>query len=323
MQDVDVFNGDADGVCALHQLRLVEPRHAMLVTGIKRDIVLLRRVSPGPELRVTVLDVSLDQNRADLLALLESGAVVEYFDHHFSGEIPVHPGLCCHIDTRAQVCTSMLVDRHLGGAHTLWAVVGAFGDNLAAAARQLASPLALAPAQLEVLRELGEVLNYNAYVDDEADLVVHPARLYRILQRHVDPFGVMAHEPLLRQLRDTRRQDLALAQAQLPHAVCRGGRVFVLPDAAWSRRVRGAWGNQLAEDAPDLAHAVLAPASGGAYVVTVRAPQRRMQGADVLCRQFPGGGGRAGAAGINLLPPDRVADFVHAFDRMFDQPAHD
>ncbi len=323
MQDVDVFNGDADGLCALHQLRLVEPRHAMLVTGIKRDIALLRRVSPGQDMRVTVLDVSLDRNRTALLALLESGSLVEYFDHHFAGEIPLHPGLRCHIDTGAHVCTSMLVDRHLGGAHTVWAVVGAFGDNLAAVARQLASPLALAPAQLDVLQDLGEALNYNAYVDDEADLVVHPVRLYGILHRHADPFGVMQQEPLLRQLRDTRRHDLALAQALPPHAVCRGGRVFVLPDAAWSRRVRGAWGNQLAQDAPDLAHAVLAPAAGGAYVVTVRAPLRRMQGADGLCRQFPGGGGRAGAAGINLLPPDRVADFVCAFDRAFDQAAHD
>ena len=39
--DYDVFNGDADGICALIQLRLVEPRpDATLVTGVKRDIQL-------------------------------------------------------------------------------------------------------------------------------------------------------------------------------------------------------------------------------------------------------------------------------------------
>ncbi|RUM38930.1 MAG: acetyltransferase, partial [Desulfobulbus sp.] len=38
----DVFNGDADGICALHQLRLHDPRpDAHLVTGVKRDICLL------------------------------------------------------------------------------------------------------------------------------------------------------------------------------------------------------------------------------------------------------------------------------------------
>ncbi len=37
----DVFNGDADGICALHQLRLSEPRASVLITGVKRDIALV------------------------------------------------------------------------------------------------------------------------------------------------------------------------------------------------------------------------------------------------------------------------------------------
>jgi len=41
----DIFNGDADGICALHQLRLEEPRDAELVTGVKRDIKLVGRVN--------------------------------------------------------------------------------------------------------------------------------------------------------------------------------------------------------------------------------------------------------------------------------------
>ena len=40
----DVFNGDADGICALLQLRQHTPRSATLVTGVKRDIGLLSRV---------------------------------------------------------------------------------------------------------------------------------------------------------------------------------------------------------------------------------------------------------------------------------------
>ena len=43
----DVFNGDADGLCALHQLRLANPALAELVTGVKRDIKLLDRVKAG------------------------------------------------------------------------------------------------------------------------------------------------------------------------------------------------------------------------------------------------------------------------------------
>ena len=57
------FNGDADGLCALQQLRLVDPRDATLVTGVKRDIQLLRRVNAATGDEVTVLDISLDANR--------------------------------------------------------------------------------------------------------------------------------------------------------------------------------------------------------------------------------------------------------------------
>jgi hypothetical protein len=44
MNPIDCFNGDADGLCALHQLRLAEPAESELVTGVKRDIQLLERI---------------------------------------------------------------------------------------------------------------------------------------------------------------------------------------------------------------------------------------------------------------------------------------
>lgn len=78
MAHFDVFNGDADGLCALHQLRLAAPCDAALVTGIKRDIALLERVDAQADDAVTVLDVSIDVNRSALLALLERGVSVQY-----------------------------------------------------------------------------------------------------------------------------------------------------------------------------------------------------------------------------------------------------
>jgi hypothetical protein len=62
----DVFNGDADGLCALHQLRLAAPRACNLVTGPKRDIRPLERVDAREGDSVTVLDISLDVNPAAL-----------------------------------------------------------------------------------------------------------------------------------------------------------------------------------------------------------------------------------------------------------------
>jgi len=84
MADFDVFNGDADGICALTQLRLAEPRTTTLVTGVKRDINLLKKVAADNCDRVTVLDVSMDKNHDDLFRLLKAGAEIFYVDHYFA-----------------------------------------------------------------------------------------------------------------------------------------------------------------------------------------------------------------------------------------------
>ncbi len=62
----DVFNGDADGICALTQWRLANPvEQAIRITGVKRDIALLSRVEAESGDDVTVLDISLDRYRED------------------------------------------------------------------------------------------------------------------------------------------------------------------------------------------------------------------------------------------------------------------
>jgi hypothetical protein len=88
-----------------------------------------------------------------------------------------------------------------------------------------------------------------------------------------------------------------------------GALVYVLPDAAWARRVRGIFGNEIANAHPAQAHAVVTVREDGDYTVSVRAPCARPVGADALCREF-GGNGRAAAAGIERLPRDRLQEFV-------------
>ncbi|KAE8753580.1 acetyltransferase [Paraburkholderia madseniana] len=318
MKHFDVFNGDADGICALHQLRLAKPLRSLLITGVKRDVALLSRVPARRDISVTVLDISLDTNRTALLALLEHGVKVEYFDHHFAGAIPEHSDLSTYIETTPDICTSTLVDRHLGGQHRLWAIVGAYGDNLAHAAQTLAESRRLQPGHAEQLRELGESINYNAYGDNEADLLIPPARLYETLRAYADPFQFAADEPIAQTLCDARRHDMELALGMRPSAVLSGGSMYVLPNKKWARRVRGIFSNFLASNSPDRAHAVLTVGVQGDYTVSVRAPLANPYGADELCRRFASGGGRVGAAGIGRLPHDRLRDFMQAFDKAFD-----
>lgn len=316
MRHFDVFNGDADGICALQQLRLADPREARLVTGCKRDIALLAQVDAAAGDSVTVLDVSLARNRAALQALLGRGVAVEYFDHHFAGEPIAHPRLQLHIDPAPGACTSVLVDRHLGGAQRAWAVVGAFGDNLPDTARPLAASLGLDEDAIAQLRQLGEAINYNAYGESEADLLVPPALLYAKLRPYASPFDFLAREGVAAELAARQARDLALARSLAPAAALPGGSVYLLPDEAWARRVQGVFANLLSLAAPQRAHAVLRATPAG-FNVSVRAPQRDLRGADALCLAFPGGGGRAGAAGIDALPGARLQEFIEAFGRAF------
>ncbi|HEX6137148.1 MAG TPA: DHH family phosphoesterase [Casimicrobiaceae bacterium] len=313
----DVFNGDADGICALHQLRLAAPVDSRLVTGAKRDVALLGRVGAGPGDSVSVLDISLAVNRAALLGLLERGVRIEYFDHHYAGDVPIHPGLTAVIDPAPGLCTGMLVDRHLGGRYRIWAVVAAFGDNLVREAHALAAGLPLSAAQLQSLRELGEALAYNGYGDSEADLIVHPATLYRTLRRYADPFDFIDAETVYRTIRDSRREDLRRALEIPPQAGPGRATVHILPDTPWSRRVRGALANELAQREPERAHAVLTVNAHGGYTVSVRAPLAAGVGADALCRKFATGGGRVAAAGINHLPQDELPRLARELEQAF------
>jgi hypothetical protein len=322
MTRYDVFNGDADGLCALQQLHLSEPdaEGAVLITGAKRDIALVQQVPAVAGDRVTVLDVSLDKNRDHLLALLERGVRVRYVDHHYPGEIPSHPNLTTHIDTTADQGTSLLVDELLAGQQRAWAVVGTFGDNFDASARHAAQPLGLAHAELELLRELGILLNYNGYGTTLADLHFPPATLFARLRPYADPLEFARRDEAFAALRAGYTDDMARARALTPEHRSATHLLLLLPAAAWARRVSGVYANALAQQAPERAHALLTRREQSGFLVSVRAPIAHPQGADALCRQFETGGGRQAAAGINQLPDSDYPRFVEAFLAAFRAP---
>ncbi len=306
MKFYDIFNGDADGLCALHQLRLADPRATTLITGVKRDIALLERVTPEPGDELTVLDVSLDTNRKALLQALQIGARVRYFDHHFAGEIPHHRLLEAHIDPSATVCTSLIVDRHLEGRYRDWAVVAAFGDNLRTQAYSAAAALGLRRADIETLRELGECLNYNAYGADLADLHFHPAQLYLRMRPYTDPLAFCTQAPELDILRRASAGDLKQALALPIEHVGNDAVAVFMPEAAWSRRVAGTFANELARRHTDRTVALLVR-SGAGYQVSLRAPEQGGSAMHLLAQQFESGSGRVRSAGIQFLPESDVA----------------
>jgi len=319
MNYIDCFNGDADGICALTQIRLQTPVDSELVTGVKRDINLLERVRASRGDMVTVLDVSLDKNRRDLERVLKEGAQVYYCDHHFAGDdIMNHRNLTTLINTTPDVCTSLLVNQTLKGRFLEWAVVGTFGDNLGRSATALAKPLNLNDAQLKALQNLGVYLNYNGYGAKLDDLYFDPAELFKRTSQHKTAFGFMADDAdTFNTLEAGYHADMKKAADVIPEFDQPHAAVYMLPNEAWARRVSGVFGNDLANQSPDRAHAVVTQLANNDYMVSIRAPLNNKKGADQICRQFPTGGGRAAAAGINKLSSEDFDRFVETFSEFY------
>lgn len=316
----DVFNGDADGICALLQLRFVESKESKLITGVKRDIKLVEQVSKQPDVgSVTVLDISMEKNINPLTALLARNVPVFYCDHHRAGEVPVSEKLISLIDLAPEVCTSLLINDHLNGQFAKWAIVGAFGDNLLAQARELAAKLSLTEEEIAFLQELGTLINYNGYGASLTDLHIEPAKLYQRLFAYTCPLMLgedkaSPYYELKKGYAADFKNILDLKPIKETDLIC----VYELPNEAWARRISGVFGNDLANLNPSKAHAVLTlNASNEDYTVSVRAPLENRIGADEICAVFPTGGGRKAAAGINQLPVSSKYEFIEALGNYY------
>lgn len=309
----DVFNGDADGIISLVQLRLADPKNSKLITGVKRDISLLKRVDIAEADSVTVLDISMEKNIEALNALLAKNVHVFYADHHRPGEIPKSNHLSAYIDTNASTCTALIVNQYLNQQFPLWAITAAYGDNMLEAADALANELSVSAAEREQLKRFGIYINYNGYGSALDDLHFTPENLFNELVKFESPLEIIAQsDSVFYQLERAYSQDMLNAEQAkvlINNDVCK---VVELPDEAWSRRVSGVLGNELANKTPNKAHAVFTRNIDNTYTVSLRAPLANKQGAGDICARFATGGGRAAAAGINQLPKDSINTFVTA-----------
>jgi len=325
----DIFNGDADGIIALLQLRLAFPIKSTLITGIKRDIKLVKQVNAEPRDTLTILDVSMEKNKQALLSVLNQGVSAVYIDHHRAGDIPQSEALEAHIDLDANTCTALIVDKLLAGRYHNWAITAAYGDNLVDRANQLADEAGLSEQQKQQLKELGTLINYNGYGADIEELHYHPAELFKKLKQYPCPFDVIAdpNSPY-HVLKKSYQQDLQQAFVNNDSETADTGsqpepdyqssclRLYKLKPGLASRRVSGVFGNALVYQKPDSAHAVLTQVpDSDAYVVSIRAPLNNKQGAGEVCSRFETGGGREAAGGINFLAEESVEALINAIEQ--------
>jgi hypothetical protein len=211
-----------------------------------------------------------------------------------------------------------LVNNFLNGQFVEWAIVGTYGDNLNNSAEVLAKPLGLNVEQLAQLKNLGIYINYNGYGASLDDLHFTPEQLFRLVSSYSSPFDFIESDSVnFEKLEQGYYADMASAQNLTAVSEIESSAVFILPNETWARRVSGVYSNDLANASPNKAHAVLTEKSNGNYLVSIRAPLNNKTGADEICRQFPTGGGRKAAAGINDLPADMYDQFIDAFSSFY------
>lgn len=314
----DIFNGDADGIIALLQLRLADPKESILVTGVKRDIKLVEKVNLKAGDKLTVLDISMEKNIHGLTKALEASTEVFYVDHHRTGDLPQSELLEAHIDLGANTCTALIVDKLLDGRFHDWAITAAYGDNLIQKADELADAAGFDESQKHFLKELGTLVNYNGYGATIDDLHFHPAELYKLLLAYSSPFDVLEdkNSPYFA-LKSAYESDLELALSIGAKHNSETLAVFELPNNPASRRISGVFGNLLANRSPNRAHAVLTQNQNETFTVSLRAPLNNKQGAGDLCSSFDTGGGRAAAAGINCLPENQLQYFIDSVEKYY------
>jgi hypothetical protein len=319
MAHYDIFNGDADGICSLIQLRLADPKNTTLVTGVKRDIQLLQKVDFNAGDTATVLDISMEKNHQALVSALGKGVSVFYADHHRAGDIPSSTLLEAHINTASTTCTGLIIDYYLDGKHREWAIVAAFGDNMLTAAEEYCRQLGLSVEEISLLKKLGVAMNYNGYGSSEADLYYSPVELYQVAVRYESPFEFISQEPeVFNTLTKGYDDDLVKGLTIPPDKESETAAMISLPDERWARRVSGVLGNELANKHPGRAHAILTklPDKPGHFQISIRAPKNNPTAADSLAMQF-GGGGRKSAAGINDIAEKDLSGFWQALEATY------
>jgi len=315
MKNYDIFNGDADGLISLHQYRLQFPRKSELITGVKRDVKLLRHLVDITDASLSVFDISLLSNSEYVEPILKNGNKIKWFDHHETGDTELGNNFSIKADTDPNCCTNIIVDKAIDGLHRPWTICGAYGDNLHEQAEKL-NPCFNEYAML-ILREIGETLNYNGYGNEESDLVVHPKDVYLDLERFRSPFQYRKNSKIYAKINQQMKSDeLELNSSEVLHTSSMGD-VILLPNTKASIRYSGIYSNKQTTNNPNKAFAILTNINESNYRVSIRSPKDNPTGASKLALQFPTGGGREKAAGINELPKTELKNFIEKFEEVY------
>ena len=309
MKNIDVFNGDSDGIISLLQLEFVDPKNATLLTGTKRQRNLLKNISPS-QANLRILDLCLDDNYLKIKEFLSLSSNVFFVDHHKAKNQVKAKNFISHIDISSQTCTALIINKMLKNKYLTWAIAAAFGDNITKTAAQLAKVLDLNQKQIDFLKTLGTIINYNSYGIDKSDLHFYPENLYKKLLEYKDPFELLKQKnSIYFELLELYNLDKKALNSVKPHTKNEILNTFILEKSAKSNRISGIFSNLISNQEPKKANLIITFNKDDSYRVSIRAPKDYQLGADLIAKEFKGGG-RNAAAGIDFLDKNQLAELI-------------
>ena len=285
------YNGDADGICSMVQWGLVHGIEGKRITGVKRDIELLKKVSAKEGDELVVMDISLARNASLASDFERNGVKIQWFDHHLAGSYKGN--IDTYIDNSPSVCTAIIVQEYLG-IKSNWSQVALHGDGLSGV------------SNMPSLKELGELLNYNGYGKDISDLHFHPDNLLLSCMQAKTPEMFLETKEF-----EILKKGFAKDIEKSESISLRDG-AYILPNEAWARRVVGVFAHRI--NSKGSGPHVIAIEKEGSYQISLRG----QSGIGELCAMF-GGGGRETAGGIDDLPKEDMAALMNEVDTRRDK----
>lgn len=226
-----VFDGDGDGASAaalyarsFHSTQAYTPAYVAITNKQKGDRSLVKRVfdftSSKPPIdsrsprSVAVFDISAEQNLPDLERLVNSGASVDFFDHHTQIALPEGIKNYAKPDSRDTSTVSIVYETILGNLSAeekseaaRLAIIGLANDGKDSAASRLAQGI-LSEDEIKKIIDYGHALNYAANKENRVDF----AQVAKALSQSPSAY-LQSRE--IADLYTERKEALAILQSKL------------------------------------------------------------------------------------------------------------
>ena len=315
MPHFDVFNGDADGLCALHQLRLAEPADAVArhrPEARHRAARARRRRGRRPGHGARRLARPQSRRARAAARARRAGALVRPPPRGRDPGAPAPRGAHRHgagdLHERDRRPAPRRALPRVGGRRRVRRQPRAHRRR----ARRLDRPRA--PASSRRCARSARISTTTPTATPRRTCSSRPPSSTARSRRTPTRCGSPRRRRCVAKLRAGRLADMGARSRWRP--IGRASTCYPTPTGRDGSS--GTLANDLAARAPDRAHAVLVPCPNDGYRVSIRAPRAAPNGCAALAREFATGGGREAAAGIDHLPvAERSSDSSSDSGRRF------